>query len=159
MGKYFDYSQKIKRQLVESKGLMEKLKNHMTIKNNNPLEKLQSIGEGNMNEVFQLGKLDSGIYIAVRQLNYPIYLRSTDTLLSNFESYCKQAEVLSPQEDIPRFCIGTFMIQNSALLVEDLSNGGSKKSKLNNKLKMSGDFLPKFDKFRYMNPENSIVFD
>ena len=174
MDDYFEFSQKIRSELEGNLGLMERLEKHLSLSDD-----CEVIGNGSMHIVYRLGQLDSGLGVAIREVNLPHYYRPSKTILSQYESYCITAEYLSDRGiRLPRFCIGAFGKENAVLLLEDLTEGGTREitsepgdqygiyTDTNERVLVDLEDLEdldiygsEYDTLRYMNQENSIVFD
>lgn len=103
------------------KKILGKIKSHFSGES-----RLEWIGGGNNNHVFVLERLDSGLYVALRQRtgwdDFPEYL------MLMYEEYCKSAEHKSSiGAKVPSFCIGGFFKELPFLLVEDLSKGNAQR--------------------------------
>ncbi|MBR9704919.1 hypothetical protein GOV12_05895 [Candidatus Pacearchaeota archaeon] len=168
MKDYFTHSQKIRREIENSPDLMSRLSGHMSDE-----AILQSIGDGSKNKHFSLGRLDSGLYVALRQFICKPYHRNTSPVKSWYESYAQNAEKYCMQgRKVSDFCIGAMKEMNAVLLIEDFTRGGTLKIK---KPHTDSDFgfledgiqvfldieakgFPSYKKFKYLDENASIVF-
>lgn len=124
MSKYFDYSQEVRKQIESDSNLMGRLREHYETEDSRTLESLKS---GEYNVVWQVGKLDSGLCVALREINESRDFESQLSFLRIYESYCENAEKLFEEgKRVPNFCIGVSCGRGTGLLVEDLTEGGKR---------------------------------
>lgn len=167
MSQYFEYSQKIRKEIEGNKIIMNKIEDYIHGKEN-----LEFIGSGTINSHYRVGELESGLWVAIRDLKFENHLKKARNLLSIPESYALTAEKYFLEgKKVSKFSIGAFSSDNIILLIEDLTNGGKRKIKHdqseifgfyqdNNEevyLDLEQSF-PFYEKFLYMNKENSIIF-
>jgi hypothetical protein len=126
MGKYFDYSQQIKKEIEGRVDLTQKLREHFSGKT--PLE---YIGGGSSNDIYSLGRLESGIYVALRESKVVKEVGLVEEFLQVYEGYCQYAEQLSSTMNIGKvvsFCVGASIGRDgrAGILLEDFSEGKKK---------------------------------
>jgi len=92
------------------------------------------IGSGTMNSVFRMGQLESGIWVALREMRNSMWYGHAEPYIHAYESYCGLAEHYAREEcRVPEFCIGVSSGEATALLVEDLTAGGEREIHLPSK--------------------------
>lgn len=86
------------------------------------------IGAGNYNRHYRIGRLDSGLWVAIREYDggdiSPIYGNQT---LNTYETYATNAEIYyRARIRASKFCVGVLAedIDYAVLLVEDFTDGG-----------------------------------
>ena len=163
MGDYFAFSQEVRREIEENNDLSARLDKHMA-----EIEKAEFIGQGKSNNHYRLGRLESGLWIAIREVRTPFYYRTLPSFLSRHESYAQKAEDYSRDgKRVTRFCVGAFKGKNAVLLIEDLTGGGAHSLHHDNDnefgylegqkvyIDLESDEV-EFEEFRFMNKDVSI---
>lgn len=119
---YFAFSQQIKKEIVANTELMTGLQEHIA-----GIER-EFLGSGSVNSNYRLGRLHTGLWIAIRQISaLDPSARQITVGLTIYETYAQQAESLSCLgKRATRFCVGVKSRSppDALLLVEDLTNGG-----------------------------------
>lgn len=115
---YFEKSQDVKDQIVNNPDIIKKIYQYLTGQT-----KLELISGGNNNFVYQLGKLESGLYVALRKFRW-IDPDEPETAFLIYEDYCIEAETnFEKGRKVPSFSVGGALERIPFLLVEDLSEG------------------------------------
>ena len=120
---YFENSQKIRRDLEEDSILLDETQKALN-------GELSPFGFGINYEVFRVGRLPSGLYIALRSFEENNFMRMEDfdDQINDLEDYCLNAEQLSSQgKKVPSFCVGVVCGNLAGILTEDLTVGGVEK--------------------------------
>jgi hypothetical protein len=123
MSRYFEFSQNVKNEVNVNRKMIKKLNDHMKGK-----RMLPQIGKGFDNTVYRAGRLENGLYLALRYFNACDGWGNTPTALKFYDSYAQEAErYFECGIRVPVFCIGLVAGRDAALLVEDLTAGGRMK--------------------------------
>ncbi len=120
MTSYFENSQSIKKE-IESR---LDLKNKITMCLDDKIEPFSFGGTVNL---YRIGKLKSGLYIALRRFRPEMVEGRNDlnTKKKGMEIYCQNAERLKNEgEEVPQFCVGVVNGNDAGILTEDLTLGG-----------------------------------
>lgn len=119
MSSYFEFSQQVRREIESSEQMMPALKRYffdLYVPAND------FIGSGSANDIYRIGKLKSGLWVALRER-----YGSDDSpfFLGLYEVYAKKAELLQQQNKrVTKFCVGVSGNGRAGLLVQDFTNGG-----------------------------------
>ena len=118
----FINSQEVKQQIISHRHTMDKLESGLW---NGKL-----INGASQTQIYEIGKLPSGIYVALRWIG--VYSSNLELMnhmqKSRLESYALNAENLSSQGiDVVSFCVGVYLKGEVGLLLEDLTAGGKNK--------------------------------
>ena len=120
MAEYFENSQLVRRE-IESR---PDLKNKITMCLDNKIEPFSFGGTVNL---YRVGKLKSGLYIALRRFRseMPEGMSTFNNKRKMMEAYCQNAERLKNEgEEVPNFCVGAVNNNDAAILTEDLTSNG-----------------------------------
>ena len=122
MSEYFAFSQRVKEKIMADAAMMDVIRKHMDGKY------APFIDGGTSNNHYRIGRLESGLWVAIRQRLDSEKIGTSQTCLSLYESYCRTAEDLATsRKRVTRFCIGVVKPPNAALLIEDLTEGGKRR--------------------------------
>jgi len=122
MQDYFTFSQTVKESINQN--LASLLREHLT-----GSKKLELIADGDSHDIYQVGQLDSGLYVALRENRALKELMSVEesfipVAMYVYEDYCLKAESKHKAGKIvPRFSIGGMFGKIPFLLTEDMSCG------------------------------------
>jgi len=129
MEDYFARSQRVRREIEKNPTLIEQLRKHMYEENF-----LEFIAQGTMNSHYRVGRLESGVWVCLRQrgangCEFPIHLMQTQIVLGIYESYAQNAEKYNKaNKKVSSFLIGILTQNgNSGILIEDLTHGGTRR--------------------------------
>ncbi|MBS3151928.1 hypothetical protein J4230_00805 [Candidatus Woesearchaeota archaeon] len=118
---YFQESQMVKAKIV--------LQSEIIYNANEALSgRLEEFSFGGTVNLYRIGKLESGLYIALRKFRpeMPEGISNLDNKVKKMEAYCQNAGKLrSKNEGVPNFCVGIVNEIDVGILTEDLiANGG-----------------------------------
>ncbi len=179
---FFEYSQKIKREIEASPEIMKNLERYSLEKNvflgNSKIGGLDFLGCGLKNTHHRLGRLESGLWVATREIGG---IEGKHGLLQKpqVEKYLMEINsAANSGVETPKFCIGVQVLRSQDedenryfVLIQDLTCGdnynfesgssGEISGKIDNK-QIFYDFdeivLPgEIETYRYLSRENSIV--
>lgn len=94
MGKYFEHSQEIKKQIESDANLVGRLREYCE---SDVKDTFERIGAGCLNSILRIGKLESGLWVALRSITYQGDLEDDSYFLKIYESYCMESERLSEE--------------------------------------------------------------
>ncbi|MBR9704713.1 hypothetical protein GOV12_04830 [Candidatus Pacearchaeota archaeon] len=165
---YLKYSQEVRKEIIASGELLQSLKNHLSGE-----DKLELISSGRNNRIYRVGRLENGLFVALRHHIYAGFNgRTTETPMGAYESYCQNAERLEYEcKRVSIFCIGVKHKGNVGLLVEDFTRGGEREIEVSNTdvLWVSNpleeihidieDHCGFFGDYMFMNDDNMIDLD
>ena len=118
---YFQTSQKIKRETETHNQIIEKLKRH-----SQGVEYLEEIGRGQVNLIYHLGQLPSGLWLAVRKMMPSSSCGSIQAMIRASEAYAQRAAILQEEgKRVPLWCICFADEANRSfgLITEDMTEG------------------------------------
>jgi len=117
---YFQDSQRIREEIESQPGLLERVKQAYR-------GELQKFASGSSVDLFRIGRLQSGVHIALRKWNPDLYHNAHMGLhkqIEWMETYCQNAEELAAQgTEVPAFTVGVIRNNIAGILTEDLSAG------------------------------------
>jgi len=122
---YFERSQRIKKEIESESRLIKNITNIFESRDENLL-----LGEGSYNEVFQVGRTESGLYVALRLTNERHFeMHSIENLILSNERYCSVAGAISMAYESEKywhrpihFCVGVvYQDRIPGLLMEDVT--------------------------------------
>jgi hypothetical protein len=110
---YFEHSQEVKREIEQSSDLLDKIRDSFHGKGDR-------IAHTDCTEIWRIGKLESGLYIALR-IDYSPFLFEMTKL--SLENYCSNAERLFNEgNNVPDFCVGVTLDEDAGIITEDLTD-------------------------------------
>ena len=121
MTQYFDFSQQLKKEIEEHEAFMQIIDRHMSG------DHAEWLNGGNMNTIFRVGQIESGLWLAIRQQRGAEDYGISRDCMNLYETYARKAEEYSKRGRlVVKFCVGVVKELSTALLVEDLTNGGTR---------------------------------
>jgi len=127
MHDYFAYSQSVRRELEGRADLTAIAKRRLEIDIGRDKEP-EIIGSGDSNIVYRIGRLDSGLWVALRARLFP-HEMAQDLVQDRYEFFCQRAEAYHNQgRRPPSFCVGVVGRHESeiGILLEDFTEGGKR---------------------------------
>jgi len=116
---YIDGSQSVKDELLSAPTLLDIVGKAFN-------EKIEPFAFGGTVHLYRMGRLSSGIHVALRAFRTDVQEGKNDleSQMKLMEYYCQNAEHLySKNEPVPEFCIGIINGNKAGILTEDLSAG------------------------------------
>ena len=115
--KYFLRSQRVKQEIVSEESLLSRARRAFN-------SEYEPIGWGSTVDVFRIGTLLSGLYVAMRVFRKDGHFgdSSIETQKSLLEDYCQNAEELDSEgKEVPKFCVGVSCEERAGIFTEDLT--------------------------------------
>lgn len=116
---YIDKSQIVKNEILSAPTLLDTARNAFD-------KKFEAFGWGGTVELYHIGRLSSGLHVALRAFRTDVQEGQNDLegQMRLMEYYCQNAEHLySKNEPVPEFCVGVIKGNKAGILTEDLSAG------------------------------------
>lgn len=116
---YFEDSQRIRTEIQEDSQILDVAKRSLA-------RELEPFAGGTHSEVYRVGKLSSGLWVALRTTIF-----DDEDQMIQLERHCQNAEKLATHYPLdgkmkmPSFCVGVVYGERRGIFTEDLTNGGS----------------------------------
>ncbi len=117
---YFDLSQKVRTEIETASALLDVTKSAFDCD-------VKEFSFGGTVNLFYIGKLSSGLHVALRAYrpDMPEGQRDLDFQVFGMEIFCQNAEYLHSQgKGVPAFCVGVTYDGKAGILTEDLTANG-----------------------------------
>ena len=118
---YFKRSQNVKEQILLAPNLLDIARTAFD-------ESIEPFSFGGTVHLYHMGKLDSGLYVALRTLRTDVAEGQTnlERQMKLMEYYCQNAESSDSRgELVPNFCVGVIKGDKAGIFTEDLTAGNT----------------------------------